>query len=125
MAKKKKYPYKFVRPEQLDEYKAMDKEALVDALVRKNGDLESSVSAKKSSDFLKDAAKEISEFRKMNTTDELEAAMDEVQRLKDERDAEIQGDLDEIKDVRGGFDDAINANKEHIGVLLGLLSKTA
>lgn len=124
MAKTKKFPYKFLTPNQLDEYKKLSKADVVDALSRKNGDLQTSVKAKKDSDYLKELTKEISEFRKENSSDELLQLEQELKGLKEDRDEKISDAIDEQKDLNGGFNDAINASKEHIGVLLSLLPKS-
>ena len=118
MAKKKKYPYKYIRPEQLDEYKDMGRENLIDSIMEKNAQLETCVSAKKNNGYLKELGKEISEFRKEHSTQELIDLEQELKEQKESRDEEIEDSIGEKKDIEGGLNDAINANKEHISILL-------
>ncbi len=123
MAKKKKWPYKFISPDQMEGYKKMTKAQLVDALVEKNSHLKISEKTKKDSEYLKEINKEISDFRKENSSVELVNCEGELKGLKELRDEKISDSIDEAKDLAGGFNDAINASKEHISTLLSLLSK--
>jgi len=121
MAKKKKFPYKFLTPEQLAEYKQKSKDELVLELRKMNEQLKASINSKKNDPYLKELNSEIAEYRKKNTTDEITQLTADLKYLKDLRDEKIADDISEQADLNAGYQDAINANKEHIGVLLSLL----
>lgn len=134
MAKKKKFPYKFVTPGQLEDYRDMGKEELVENLLEKNQHLKTSKASKKGSDYLKELAKDISEFRKENSVkmpnddgttvnSVIEQLTEELKELKEIRDTKIADAIEEKKELEGGMNDAIKASQEHIDLILSLLSK--
>lgn len=124
MARKKKYPYKYVRPEELDEYRSMNKDALIHILVQKNALLVECTKAKSESTVLKDMTKEIAEYRQAYNVEDIENCEKELKTLKEKRDEVIEEDLAELKDLKAGMTDAIKANAEYVKVLLSLLPKT-
>lgn len=124
MAKKKKWPYKFISQGQMEEYKKLTKLELVEVLTEKNGHLKLAEKAKKGNDYLKEMVAEIREFREQNIPDGLIELKEEIKAMEEKRDEKITDSLDEKKEILGGFNDAINANKEHVSVLLSLLPKT-
>lgn len=123
MAKKEKFPFKFLTPTQLEDYNKLDRDGVIEALLRKNMDLSNCVSAKKGNEYLKELGKEISDFRKDNSTPELLELEEQVKAEKEIRDEKIADAIDEYKDLSGGLNDGINACKEHVGLLLDLLGK--
>ena len=123
MAKKKKYQYKFVRPDELAAYKEMSKEDVLAELLRKNARLLEVEAEKKSSVLQKELAAEIAQFRKNETSNEIEQLQEELKALKEKRDEPIAEDAETLKDIKAGFRDAIAAQKEYVKVLLSILGK--
>lgn len=120
MAKKKTKKLKFVSDDKMEEYQNMSESELVASIKSQHAHIESAENKKKSSEFLKEARSEISEYRK-TWSDENPEKVEEIEDLKaglkvikDERDAKIEQDLEEKKDLESGFNDNINGAKEHL-----------
>lgn len=123
MAKKDKYPYKFLPQVTFEEYKALGKMALIEEIKSQHGNWEVSVKMKKESLELKSIKTEIKEFKDGHEPEGLKELMDEIKALREKRDEEIEDLLEDKKALEGGFNDAINARKEAVEVLLTLLRK--
>jgi hypothetical protein len=122
MARRKK-KFKFISETQLEEYHEMSSEELTNHLIQKYKDLSSAKKRKKEDSYLKELNKEITEYKKTNTTQEIEEAREAYEDLVAQRDQKIADDIEELKETRAGFDDAIKAFKEHVDFLLGTLAQ--
>ncbi len=119
MAKKSKL--KFVSEGQLEEYKNADFRTLLSGLILRSNSVKELTDKKKSSDYLKELRSEISEYRKNWEADhknEMEAAKSVLEDIKTERDENLEEALEEKKDLEAGFNDGINAMKEHVNVII-------
>ena len=114
MSRKKR---KFVSDEKFAEYKEMSQDQLVEALKIQHAYLEEHESKKKHSDLLKEFRSEINEYRKLwaeqnpEKVEEIESLKQQIKDIQDERDEKIITDLDEKKQLEGGFRDVINGAK--------------
>lgn len=125
MAKSKKL--KFVSEEQVNEYKKADLDTLLSGLIRKSDQLNDAEDKKKKSQYLKELRDEIREYRKdweANHEAEMEAAKQVMDSIKEERDEKIEDAITEKKELEGGFNDGINAMKEHVRVIIDCIKVT-
>lgn len=112
----------YMSPGKLDEYRSMTDAELLAEFKIQYRNLTAAKKSKASNHNLKELAKELADYQKTHTTDELRMAMEEVERLKEERDEKIKEDLEELKEARAGFEDSIKSFKEHVDVLIQLLA---
>ena len=111
MAKKAKWKYKHLSEEKFEEYREMSKDGLIEAIKHQSSYLEESVKEKKGSALLKELRKEIADYRKIwadqhpEEAGEIESLQASLKEAKDDRDAKIEEDLNEKKDLEGSFND--------------------
>lgn len=121
MAQKK---LKHVSEEKFEEYQNMSEEELVESLKSQHAYLEECEKKKKDSDLLKEYRSEINDFRKKwkkenpEKQEEIDRLKEEIKSIEAERDAKIMTDLDEKKELEGGFRDSIAGAKEHIDCMV-------
>ena len=115
---------KFVSPEKFEEYKSMTKEELVETLKDQHAHLEVVEAKKSSSEYLKEIRSEINEFRKdwgkryPEKLDEIARLKEEIKAIEAERDADIENDLEEKKELEASLNENIRGAKEHITALV-------
>lgn len=130
MAKKKnKWKYKYVSEEKFQEYENMSEEELVDSLKKQSAYHKQCIREKKGSETLKELRAEINEYKKKwadsnpEAMADIEGLKEQIKEIEAKRDEKIADDLEEKKDLEGGFRDAINGAQEHINVMVDLLRK--
>lgn len=130
MAKKKKQPkwkYKYVSEEKFEEYQNMSEDELVQTLKEQSAYHKKCVREKAGSDLLKELKSEIAEFRKLwaeknpDSMEEIFQLKEQIKEIEEKRDSDIADDLEEKKDLEGGFNDAIKGAQEHVNVIVEVL----
>ena len=102
----------------------MSKDELIETLQSQHAHLEVEEGKKKNSQYLKEMRSEINDFRKdwgkknPESLDEIARLKEEVKAIESVRDADIESDLQEKKDLEGTLNDCINGAKEHITSLV-------
>jgi hypothetical protein len=115
---------KHVSDDKFEEYRNMTEEELVTRLKSQHAYLEEVEHKKKSSDLLKEMRSEINEYRKTwakqnpEQVAEIERLKEEIKSIENERDAKIDQDLEEKKDLEASFRESIAGAKEHISALV-------
>jgi hypothetical protein len=112
---------KFVPEEVYQKYTMMSQDDLILELKRRLANLSEYKSVKKNNEYLKDLKKELADYRK-TWKKENPKLVEDYESLKAEyisaRDEKILADIDELKDLEGGFNDAIKGAKEYVEVLM-------
>lgn len=126
MAKKKKekFPYKFLRPDQLDELRNMSNDELVKEHLKENKNIKTLKKQKKDDHQIEQLKKEIKEHREehedMAKVKELQA---EIKDIKKGIDLEIEDTLLDKKELSRGWSDTIKAHQERADVIFKLLDE--
>lgn len=132
MAKKEKPPWaklKFVGEYKYKEYEKMTETELVDSLKTQRAYQIEARRNKTQNATLKDIRDDLKEFREKWVAEnpklmaEIEECKNRIKELQDDRDSKIEGDIEEKKDIEGGFGDSIKGSQEHINLLLDFLRK--
>lgn len=123
--RKKKWPYKYVRPDQYDEMSRMSNEELVDLALRKDTNAKAEAKNKKNSEAIKSLAKDINAHRKHHeeTSDKFEEAKEAFEEQKAIRDSDINDLIEDKKALEKGYSDTIKQFKEECGVALKILKE--
>jgi hypothetical protein len=123
MAKQSKSKYKYLRPEQIEEFSNMTPELLISEYLKDNKSLKFLVQERKDDTNLTQLKQDIKKHRETHLPDKIKQLKLEIKEIKDEVDDEIRDLLDEKKDVEGGYRDSINSYKEKINLILNLIDK--
>jgi len=135
MAKKKKKDegpwdkFKFIEMDKYQEYDDLSEDELIETLKKQQDEYRRVFLEKKNSEYLKEMKKEISEYRKgwakenPQLVEEKEQLQDQIKTINNERDAQIESDLEEKAALEGGMNDSINGAKEHILCITEILRK--
>lgn len=121
-AKKKKWKYKFLTEDKFEEYKALSKDGVIEALKKQAAYADEKEKAKRASSAIKTLAEEIKEYRdNYRDKDAIDEAKEKLDELKKKRDLEIISELDDKKHLEGAMSDEIKGAKEHVKALLFIL----
>lgn len=125
MAKKekKKFPYKFIRPEELEEMEKMTTPELLKLNVKENQNLTAAKRQKKDDPSLSSLSSQIKKHREENMPDEVKVLQDRIKELKAEVDEEISELIEDKKALTKGFNDTIKSFAERVDVVLKILGK--
>lgn len=121
--KKKKFPYKFIRPEELEEMERMTTADLLKLHVKENQNLAASRRQKKENMDLVSLTGQIKKFREENMPKEVKILQDQIKQMKAEVDEEISELIEDKKALTKGFNDTIKAFAERVDVVLKLLAQ--
>ena len=125
--KKEKFPYKFLRVEELNELRKLSTEKLFREQLKENKDLKALKRQKKDDPIISDLDKQIKEHREKATTDEHKRELlelkDRVKEIKAEIDQDIQELLEDRKAEKKGWNDALKPHKEKIEAILKIIEE--
>ena len=125
MAKKKKakWPYKFVRKDQVDE---LHRESTQDLLVKSHKQQKETaalIKQKKENHAIQDLKDQIKDHTSMHeNNEEISKLAAQIKDLRDEVKEEIADIIEDKKALDGGFNDSIKASKEMQKVITKILS---
>ena len=115
---------KHVSDEKFEEYSNMSEDELVAMLKVQDAFLETQVDKKKKSEILKETRAEINEYRKIwgkenpQALETIATLKEEIKDIEAGRDAKIEQDLEDKKEMEAGFNELIAGAKEHVGALV-------
>ena len=115
---------KYISEDAAVELSELTESELVTRLKEKHSFLEEKLSEKKGSALLKEIRAEVLEFRKNwalkypEKVKEIEDLKEQIKHITEERDAKIEEDIAEKKDLEAGYNDQINACKEYIDFMV-------
>ena len=118
-----KSKYKFLRPEEIQELEKLSLNELVSEYTRNNTNLKAIKKAKKDDFHLEELKVSIKKYRENHLPDEVQQLKNQIKELKAEVDENIKDELEEKKDIEGGYRDSIKSHNEKIDVILGLMDK--
>ena len=125
--KKEKFPYKYLRPEQLDELRDMKTGDLLKEHVKEGKNMRAIKKMQKEDSTLIDLDRQIKDHRLDSLTDELKKEIqgikDRLKEIKEEIDSEIQEELADRKELKKGYRDQFKAHQERDEVILTILEK--
>lgn len=120
--KKEKFPYKFLRPDQLEELQRMSNEELIKEHLRENKNLKALKKQKKDDHQIADLAKQIKKHREEHESqEEVKEMQIEIKEIKKTIDLEIADLLSDKKDLTKGWNDSIKAHQERADVIFKLI----
>ncbi len=125
--KKEKFPYKYLRPEQLEEIREMKTSDLLKEHVKEGKNMRAIKKMQKEDSTLIDLDKQIKEHRQDALTDdlkkEIQTMKDRMKEIKAEIDEEILELLEDRKELKKGYRDQFKAHQERDEVILTVLEK--
>lgn len=107
--KKEKFPYKVLRPEQVEELNSKQNEELMSDYLAQVKHVQVIKKMKKEDSKLQELKKTIKEHR--DSSQELKDAKEEVKTVRESVDSEIEDEINDKKALEGGYRDQA---KEHI-----------
>jgi predicted transcriptional regulator len=119
--KKEKFPYKIIRPEQVDELRSKSTDELLKEYLLQNKKIQIVLKQKKDDSKLKEIAGRIKDHR--NSSAELTEAKEDLKDLKSEVDDEIRDDIEDKKSLEGGYRDEIRGFKETIHAIQSIIDR--
>lgn len=121
--KKKKFPYKYLRPEQLEELNSQSNDELLLESHKQQKEVSAYEKLKKDDTTLSDLKKQISEHKKNHDNRKrLTELANEKKELEDEIKSEIEDVILDKKELEGGHNDNIKASKERLKAITKILS---
>lgn len=121
--KKKKFPYKFIRPEELEEMERMSTAELLKLHVKENQNLAASKRQKRENMEIVTLAGQIKKHREENMPAEVKMLQEQIKEMKAEVDEDIQELIEDKKALTKGFNDTIKSFAERVEVVLKLLAQ--
>lgn len=120
--KKEKFPYKFLRPDQLDELRALNNQELISEHLKENKNIKALRRQKKDDHQITDLKKQIDEHRQGHEDQgEVKNLQEEIKELRKNIDLEIADVIADKKDLTKGWTDTIKAHQERADVIFKLL----
>lgn len=120
--KKEKFPYKFLRPDQLEELQRMTTDDLIAEHLRENKNLRAAKRQKKDDHQIAAWKKQIDEHRAEHEDQvEVKELQNQVKELKKNIDLEIADVLADKRDLTKGWNDTIKAHQERADVIFKLI----
>jgi hypothetical protein len=120
--KKEKFPYKFLRPDQLEELQRMTTDDLIKEHLRENKKLKALKRQKKDDHQIADLKKQIDDHRSSHEDQaQVKELQEEIKELKKSIDLEIADILSDKKDLTKGWNDSIKAHQERADVIFKLI----
>lgn len=124
MAKKKKerFPYKFIRPDQLEDLQKMSNDELIKEHLKENKHLRALKRQRKEDPQILELVKEIKDHRENH--EDMQAIKEKQAEIKEMRktmDLEIIDTINDKKELAKGWNDTIKAHQERADVIFKLL----
>lgn len=124
MAKKKKdkFPYKFIRPDQLEDIQRMSNDELIKEHLKENKFMRSLKKQRKEDPQILDLTKQIKEHRENHEDQgEIKRMQEEIKEMKKTMDVEIADVISDRRDLNKGWSDTIKAHQERADVIFKIL----
>jgi hypothetical protein len=119
--KKEKFPYKIIRPEQVDELRTKPTEELHKEYFEQNKKAQIVKRQKRDDAKLKELKDAVKKHR--DSSQELKDAKDELKAVRESVDAEIEEDILDKKALEGGYRDEIKGFNEMAHAIQNILDK--
>lgn len=126
MAKKQKnkFPYKYLRPDQLEELKDMSNEELIKEHLSEQKNIRRVRKAKKEDHVLQDLNKQIKEHRESHQdTSKIKEIQSEIKEMKKAIDLEIEDTILDRREASGGWNDLIKSHVERGEAIFKILDE--
>lgn len=122
MAKKIKFPYKYLRPEQLEDLRRMKTDDLIKEHLSESRAVRNLEKQKKEDTTIQDLAASVKEHKESHDlVSDVKKLQEEIKELRDQINSEIEEDIKDLAALRKGWTDTIKASKERAAVILKLL----
>jgi len=125
MAKKKEvFPYKYLRPHQVEEIREMKMDELIKEHIKENKNIKVLKKQKKEHDEIIDLSKQIKKHRENHElADKIKEMKNEIKELRKTIDLEIEDVLLDKKELVGGFNDSIKSHQERMDVVFKFIDE--
>lgn len=121
--KKEKSPYKYLRPEEVEDLEKASTAELLKMHMTESKNHQAARRQKREDSTLKDLNDQIKKHRDDNMPEEVKTLRLRIKELKDEVDEEISEIIEDKKALNKGFNDTIKAFGEKVDVILRILAK--